>query len=48
MDEADRVLNLDFEEEVDRVVRALPKQRTTMLFSATITNKVRIMRCLHH
>ncbi|KAA0188415.1 hypothetical protein HAZT_HAZT003606 [Hyalella azteca] len=43
MDEADRVLNLDFEEEVDRVVRALPKQRTTMLFSATITNKVTIM-----
>ncbi|KAF2365802.1 DEAD/DEAH box helicase domain [Trinorchestia longiramus] len=47
MDEADRILNLDFEEEVDRIVRSLPKQRTTMLFSATITNKVQQLQRAH-
>lgn len=47
MDEADRILNLDFEEEVDRVIRALPRSRTTMLFSATITNKVRELQRAH-
>uniref|UniRef100_A0A6A7FTP5 ATP-dependent RNA helicase DDX47 n=1 Tax=Hirondellea gigas TaxID=1518452 RepID=A0A6A7FTP5_9CRUS len=47
LDEADRILNQDFEDEMDRVIRALPKQRTTMLFSATITNKVRELQRAH-
>lgn len=47
MDEADRILTQDFEAEVDRVVRALPTQRTTMLFSATITNQVRELQRAH-
>ena len=40
MDEADRILSMDFEEELDKVIRTLPKNRITMLYSATITNKV--------
>merc|ERR1711953_1201079 len=41
MDEADRILNLDFEKEVDKILSCLPKQgRRNMLFSATMTKKV--------
>lgn len=40
LDEADRLLNLDFEEEIDQILKAAPKQRTTFLFSATMTSKV--------
>lgn len=40
MDEADRILNMDFEEEVDKMLRVIPKDRTTYLYSATMTQKV--------
>jgi len=40
MDEADRILNMDFEVEVTKILRCLPKERRTMLFSATMTKKV--------
>lgn len=40
LDEADRILNLDFEEEVTTILRALPTERTTYLYSATMTSKV--------
>ena len=41
MDEADRILNMDFEVEVDKILSCLPKEgRRTMLFSATMTKKV--------
>jgi len=40
MDEADRILNMDFEEEVDKILRILPKDRKTYLYSATMTKKV--------
>jgi ATP-dependent RNA helicase DDX47/RRP3 len=40
MDEADKLLNMDFEVQLDKILAAIPKQRTTMLFSATMTNKV--------
>jgi len=40
MDEADRILNLDFEVEVNKILRCLPSDRNTMLFSATMTKKV--------
>ena len=43
MDEADRILNLDFEEEVDKILKELPKDRRTMLFSATMTSKVFVL-----
>lgn len=40
MDEADRILEIGFEEEVRQIVKLLPRDRQTMLFSATQTNKV--------
>lgn len=40
LDEADRLLNLDFEEEINTILSVLPKERNTFLFSATMTSKV--------
>jgi ATP-dependent RNA helicase DDX10/DBP4 len=40
MDEADRILDMGFQKTVDAIVDHLPKQRQTMLFSATQTKKV--------
>eukprot|EP00271_Cylindrocystis_brebissonii_P013125 TRINITY_DN32722_c0_g1_i1.p1 TRINITY_DN32722_c0_g1~~TRINITY_DN32722_c0_g1_i1.p1 ORF type:complete len:469 (+),score=99.49 TRINITY_DN32722_c0_g1_i1:569-1975(+) len=40
LDEADRLLNMDFEAEIDEILKAVPKERRTFLFSATMTNKV--------
>ncbi|XP_056017700.1 probable ATP-dependent RNA helicase DDX27 [Ostrea edulis] len=40
MDEADRILNMDFEQEVDKILKAIPRERRTLLFSATMTKKV--------
>merc|ERR1719508_548605 len=39
IDEADRILDVGFEEEMKKIVRLLPKKRQTMLFSATTTKK---------
>lgn len=47
MDEADRILNLDFEEEVDKILKVLPRERRTMLFSATMTSKVNKLQRAH-
>ena len=40
LDEADRLLNMDFEQEIDQILKAVPKERRTQLFSATMTTKV--------
>ncbi|MCR6638183.1 MAG: DEAD/DEAH box helicase [Sporocytophaga sp.] len=40
LDEADKMLNLGFEEEMGRVFKLLPKQRQTILFSATLGEAV--------
>lgn len=40
MDEADRILNMDFEQEVDKLLKVIPRERTTYLYSATMTKKV--------
>lgn len=40
LDEADRLLNMDFEKEITQIVAAAPQERSTFLFSATMTNKV--------
>jgi ATP-dependent RNA helicase DDX47/RRP3 len=40
LDEADRLLNMDFEKEITQIVEAAPEDRSTFLFSATMTNKV--------
>ncbi|KAH3743379.1 ATP-dependent RNA helicase HAS1 [Pelomyxa schiedti] len=40
IDEADRILQQGFEEEMKQILRLLPSERQTMLFSATMTEKV--------
>uniref|UniRef100_U5EYL8 RNA helicase n=1 Tax=Corethrella appendiculata TaxID=1370023 RepID=U5EYL8_9DIPT len=41
MDEADRILNMDFEVELDKILKVIPRERRTFLFSATMTKKVK-------
>ena len=43
LDEADRMLDLGFERELDILLMALPKQRQTLLFSATFSDAIRAM-----
>ncbi|ERT03433.1 hypothetical protein HMPREF1624_01748 [Sporothrix schenckii ATCC 58251] len=40
IDEADRILEVGFEDELRKIIQILPKQRQTMLFSATQTQKI--------
>ncbi|PGH18418.1 ATP-dependent RNA helicase DBP4 [Helicocarpus griseus UAMH5409] len=40
LDEADRIMDMGFQSTVDAIVDHLPKERQTMLFSATQTKKV--------
>jgi superfamily II DNA/RNA helicase len=41
MDEADKLLDMDFEKEINEILAAIPRKRQTMLFSATMTSKVK-------
>ncbi|KAI5284543.1 ribosomal RNA processing protein, partial [Ascosphaera acerosa] len=40
MDEADRLLDLDFGPMLDKILKVLPRERRTYLFSATISSKI--------
>ncbi|CAK7198436.1 ATP-dependent RNA helicase [Sporothrix eucalyptigena] len=40
IDEADRILEVGFEDELRKIIQILPKERQTMLFSATQTQKI--------
>ena len=40
IDEADRMLSMDFEEPINKVLEVMPRERRTFLFSATMTSKV--------
>uniref|UniRef100_M8BK78 DEAD-box ATP-dependent RNA helicase 10 n=1 Tax=Aegilops tauschii TaxID=37682 RepID=M8BK78_AEGTA len=40
LDEADKLLNLEFKESLDDILKVIPKERRTYLFSATMTKKV--------
>ncbi len=39
-DEADKLLSEDFGREINKIIEALPSNRNTFLFSATMTDKV--------
>ncbi|KAJ8078680.1 ribosomal RNA processing protein [Marasmius tenuissimus] len=40
LDEADRLLDMDFGPVIDKILKAIPTERSTYLFSATMTTKV--------
>ncbi|KAJ7982042.1 DEAD-box ATP-dependent RNA helicase [Quillaja saponaria] len=50
LDEADRLLNEDFEKSLDEILNVIPRERRTYLFSATMTKKVRKLQraCLRN
>ncbi|KAI5674559.1 hypothetical protein M9H77_14923 [Catharanthus roseus] len=50
LDEADRLLNEDFEKALDEILNAIPRERKTYLFSATMTKKVKKLQraCLRN
>ena len=41
LDEADKMMDMGFSDDIFNIVRQLPKQRQTLLFSATMPNKIR-------
>ncbi|KAL7810842.1 P-loop containing nucleoside triphosphate hydrolase protein [Trichoderma gracile] len=40
MDEADRLLDMDFGPSIDKILKFIPRERRTYLFSATLSSKV--------
>lgn len=50
LDEADRMLDMGFYDDIMRIISALPAKRQNLLFSATMPHKIREMarKILHH
>ncbi|MBQ0117467.1 MAG: DEAD/DEAH box helicase [Flavobacterium sp.] len=44
VDEADKMFQMGFDEEMDRIIALLPKKRQNLLFSATLNDKVAEMK----
>ncbi|GEO04062.1 ATP-dependent RNA helicase RhlE [Adhaeribacter aerolatus] len=44
LDEADKMLNLGFAEEVDRILKLLPPKRQNLLFSATLADDIKAIK----
>lgn len=40
LDEADQLLDMGFRKSLDGIIKVLPQQRQTLLFSATVPNEV--------
>lgn len=41
LDEADRMLDMGFQDDINRIIKALPEKRQNLLFSATMPEKIR-------
>ena len=46
LDEADKMLSMGFKEEVDRILKLLPKKRQNLLFSATLSDDIQAINQL--
>jgi superfamily II DNA/RNA helicase len=46
LDEADHLLDLGFRKDIEKIVDSLPRQRQTLLFSATVPKEV--ITCIPH
>jgi len=40
LDEADHLLDMGFRKDIEKIIAAIPKQRQTLMFSATIPDEV--------
>lgn len=40
LDEADHLLDMGFRKDIEKIIAAVPKQRQTLLFSATVPEEV--------
>ena len=40
LDEADHLLDMGFRKDIEKIISAVPKQRQTLLFSATVSPEV--------
>jgi ATP-dependent RNA helicase RhlE len=41
LDEADRMLDMGFQDDINKIITAIPEKRQTLLFSATMPDKIR-------
>ena len=50
LDEADRMLDMGFHDDIMQIVKTMPKERQTLMFSATMPSKIRALskKLLHH
>lgn len=50
LDEADRMLDMGFQDDINKIIKSLPEKRQNLLFSATMPDKIRQMakRILHN
>ena len=47
LDEADRMLDMGFREDIGKILESVPKERQTVLFSATLTDEIRKIALAH-